>query len=375
MSGDPDPRSLALPGPGLDLGVTIAGVRLPGPLVLASGILGTHASLMARAAGAGAGAVTAKSVGPRPRGGHLNPSCVDLGPGLLNAIGLANPGAEAEVALLVETRRALAPLGVPLIASIFADRVEGFARVAEIVARAEPDLLELNISCPNVGSELGEPFAGSAASAAAVTAAVRAVVGLPLIVKLAPNVPDIGRIAAAVVDAGADAICAINTMPGMAIDLESGRPVLHNQSGGLSGPALKAIALNAVFQVARAVPVPIIGTGGVMSGADALEMISAGATAVGVGSAVTYAGPAAFGRIQREMEAWLAERGETLDAVRSRALRPGPVWAEPPTPAPVPHAPAAAAVPGGAAAAAQDARSSSDPMPTTAAGDPAGSAP
>lgn len=380
MSGDPDPRSVTLPAPGFDLGVTIAGVRLPGPLVLASGILGTHASLMERAARAGAGAVTAKSVGPRPRGGHVNPSCVDLGPGLLNAIGLANPGAEAEVALLAETRRALAPLGVPLIASIFADRVEGFARVAEIVARAEPDMLELNISCPNVGSELGEPFAGSAASAAAVTAAVRAAVGLPLIVKLAPNVPDIGRIAAAVVDAGADAICAINTMPGMAIDLESGRPVLHNQSGGLSGPALKAIALNAVFQVARAVSVPIIGTGGVMSGADALEMISAGATAVGVGSAVYYEGPAAFGRIQRELEAWLAERGETLDSVRGRALRPGPAWPEPPTPAPVPHTPAAAEIPGVAAvpraaeAAARDALQPSDSMPTGRAGDPAGSA-
>jgi dihydroorotate dehydrogenase (NAD+) catalytic subunit len=141
---------------GADLSVWIAGVRLPNPLVLASGILGTHASLMARAAASGAGAVTAKSCGPVPRGGHVNPSCVDWGEGLINAIGLANPGAAAEVALLAETKAALAALGVPLIASLFADTVEHFARVAETLAAAGPDLLEVNISCPNVAAEFGD---------------------------------------------------------------------------------------------------------------------------------------------------------------------------------------------------------------------------
>ena len=321
-----------------DLAVNLAGVLLRNPLVLASGILGTHASLMARAARAGAGAVTAKSCGPSPRGGHVNPTCVDLGPGLLNAIGLANPGAAAEVALLVETRAALAPLGTPLIASLFGGVVDDFARVAAILARAEPELLEVNISCPNVGSEFGEPFAGSPESAAAVTRAVRAECDVPLIVKLAPNVPDIGRIAQAVVDAGADAICAVNTAPGMAIDLESGRPVLANRAGGVSGPALKAIAVHAVYHVARAVDVPIIGTGGVTTGEDALELISAGATAVGVGSAVYYRGVDVFDAIAREMSAWLDARGLTLADLRGRALRAGPDWPEPATPAPVPHA-------------------------------------
>lgn len=332
------PSPFAAPAP--DLGVDIAGVRLVNPFVLASGILGTHASLMERAARAGAGAVTAKSCGPAPRGGHVNPTCVDFGPGLLNAIGLANPGAAAEVALLAETRAALAPLGVPMIASIFADTVDNFARVAEIVAGAAPDLLEVNISCPNVGSEFGEPFAGSCASAAAVTAAVRRAVSLPLIIKLAPNVPDIGRIAQAVVDAGADAICAINTMPGMLIDIESGVPVLHNRSGGVSGPALRPVAVHAVYQVARAVGVPIIGTGGVACAADAVELVMAGATAVGVGSAVYAGGPGVFGRLRADLAAWLAEHGETLAGIRGRA-HGAPRWPEPATSAPVPHAPPA----------------------------------
>jgi dihydroorotate dehydrogenase (NAD+) catalytic subunit len=322
-----------------ELSVEIAGVRLPNPLVLASGILGTHSSLMLRTARCGAGAITAKSAGPVPRGGHVNPSCVDFGAGLLNAIGLANPGAAAEAALLAETRAALEPLGVPLIASIFADTVENFARVAEQVAVARPHLIEINISCPNVASEFGEPFAGQPDSAAAVTAAVKAAVGIPIIVKLAPNVPSIARIARAVADAGADAICAINTMPGMLIDIESGLPVLQNRSGGLSGPALKPIALYAVYQIRRAVDLPIIGTGGVESGADALEMILAGATAVGIGSAVYGRGPEVFGQIAGEMAAWLAARGLSLDEIRGGAHRQAE-WPEPATPAPMPHVPA-----------------------------------
>lgn len=319
----------------IDLPVDIAGVRLPRPLVLASGILGTHASLMERVARAGAGAVTSKSAGPEPRGGHVNPTCIDFGGGLINAIGLANPGAEAEVAMLTETRAALAPLGVPLIASLFADTVERFAEVAATLARAEPDLIEVNISCPNVASEFGEPFAASPEAASAVTAAVRAEVDMPVIVKLAPNVPAIGRIAAAVVDAGADAICAINTMPGMVIDVESGMPVLANRSGGVSGPALRPIAVHAVYQVAEAVDVPIIGTGGVTSGDDVIEMISAGATVVGVGTAVYYDGPAAFTRILTETAQWLADRDVTLDEIRGRAHR-RMTWPDEPTPAPVP---------------------------------------
>ncbi len=321
------------------------GFRLHSPLVLASGIIGTSASLLARAAQAGAGMVTAKSCGPSPRAGHPNPVALDWGGGLINAIGLTNPGAAHEAVLLAEAKRVLQPLGVPLIASIFAGTVEEFGQVAAIVAQAQPDLIEVNISCPNVGDEFGTPFAGSPDSAAAVTDAVkRALVrskdrpipppssqeegrgeGIPIAVKLAPNVPDIARIARAVVEAGADAITAVNTMPGMIIDAASGQPVLSNKVGGISGPALKPIALRAVYEIAQAAAgVPIIGTGGVVTGRDAAEMLMAGATVVGVGSAVWYRGVDAFRQINAELAALMAQHGcATVAALRGLALSPG----------------------------------------------------
>jgi dihydroorotate dehydrogenase (NAD+) catalytic subunit len=283
--------------------------RLHTPFVLASGILGTSPTLMVRAAHNGAGMVTAKSCGPTPRAGHLNPVAFDFGGGLLNAIGLTNPGAVHETNLLAKTRAQLRPLGVPLIASIFAGTVQEFAEVAQTVMAAQPQLLEVNISCPNVGDEFGTPFAGTAESAAAVTQAVKGVATCPVSIKLAPNVPDIARIAAAVVEAGADAITAINTMPGMVIDAVSGQPLLHNRVGGISGPALKPIALRCVYEIAQAVAVPIIGTGGVSTGRDAAEMLLAGATVVGIGSAVYYRGVSAMEQIGEELVTFMNEYG------------------------------------------------------------------
>ena len=290
----------------VDLTCEFLGLRLPNPIILASGVIGTSAALMVRAARDGAGAVTAKSCGPGPRAGHPNPVAVDWGHGVINAIGLSNPGAVAEVALLADAQARLRSLGVPLIASVFGGTVEEFATVARIVSGADPDLIEVNVSCPNVADEFGTPFAASCADAAAVTEAVKvAAVGIPISLKLAPNVPSIGRIAAAVVEAGADAITAINTMPGMVINADAGRPVLSNRVGGLSGPALKPIALRCVAEVASAVEVPIIGTGGVMTGRDAAEMLMAGATAVGVGTAVWYRGVSVLGEIADELCAFL----------------------------------------------------------------------
>jgi dihydroorotate dehydrogenase (NAD+) catalytic subunit len=304
-----------------DLGCELLELRLRNPVILASGIIGTSASLLERAALSGAGAVTAKSCGPTPRAGHPNPVALDWGGGIINAIGLTNPGAEAEARLLAEARRRLAPLGVPLIASIFAGTVAEFGEVAAIMAQATPAAIEVNISCPNVADEFGTPFAASPDSAASVTAAVKAAARCPVIVKLAPNVPDIARIAAAVVEAGADAITAINTMPGMVIDAPAGRPVLSNRVGGVSGPALKPIALRCVYEIARHVRIPIIGTGGVNNGQDAAEMIMAGATAVGVGSAVWYRGVAVLGQIASELGAFMSAQGYSdLDAIRGRAL-------------------------------------------------------
>lgn len=288
-----------------DLTCRLLHLQLKNPIVLASGILGTSATLLERAARSGAGAVTAKSCSLAPRAGHANPVAVDWGGGLINAIGLSNPGAEQEVHLLAEAKARLEPLGVPLIASIFGGTVDEFAQVARIIAQAQPHLIEVNISCPNVGDEFGTPFAGTCESAAAVTAAVKSATTIPIAVKLAPNVPNIARIAAAVVEAGADIITAINTMPGMIVDAEARRPVLSNRVGGISGPALKPIALRCVYEIARAVRVPIIGTGGVGTGRDAAEMLVAGATAVGVGSAVWYRGVAALGEIAAELAAFM----------------------------------------------------------------------
>jgi dihydroorotate dehydrogenase (NAD+) catalytic subunit len=318
------------------LKVALCGVALPNPLVLASGILGTEAELLARVARAGAGAVTAKSCSLEPRAGHPNPTVLAWEEGLINAVGLANPGVEAQVEALLQTKALLQPLGTSrarrpgLIASVFADTVKNFARVAARVAQAGPDLIEVNISCPNVHDELGRPFAADAGAAAEVTAAVKEAVsskgavagGVPILVKLSPNVTDIAAIARAVEASGADGISAINTLTGMVIDVHARRPILANRSGGLSGPAIRPLAVRCVYEIAQAVDLPIVGMGGVRSGRDAVEMIMAGATAVGVGSAVYGEGPPVFGRIRDEMVALMAELGyEGVDEMRGAAHR------------------------------------------------------
>jgi dihydroorotate dehydrogenase (NAD+) catalytic subunit len=319
-----------------DLSVEIAGVRLANPLVLASGIWGTTPELLERAARAGAGAVTAKTCTPRPRRGHRNPTALDWGHGLLNAMGLPNPGAEEEAELLAEARRRIGLLGVPLIASIAADTVEGFSEAAAAVSRALPDLIEVNISCPNVAAEHGEMFAASPAAAAEATRAVKRATSIPCLVKLSPQVADIAAVARAVAEAGADGITAINTLPGMLVDHETGLPILANRTGGISGPALKPVALRCVYEVCAAVDIPVVGTGGVGSGVDAIEMISVGATAVGVGTAVTAGGGDVFARILDEMGCWMVAHGFAgLAAIRGRAHRApeaGPETNPPPVP-------------------------------------------
>lgn len=305
-----------------DIGCDFLGLRLNSPTVLASGIIGTSADLLERAARCGAGCVTSKSCGLQEREGHPNPVSVVWTGGIINAVGLSNPGAEQEAHMLCEAKLRLSPLGVPLMASIFAPDVKGFAQVADVISQAQPDLIEVNISCPNVSDEFGIPFAGSPDTAAQVTAAVRAVTQIPLCVKLAPNVPSIGWVARAVVEAGADAITAINTMPGMLVDAQAGRAVLSNRFGGLSGWSLKPVALRCVAEIYQAVQVPVIGTGGIGSGIDAAEMIMAGATAVGVGTAVWQRGPEVFDLINNELREFMQQEGyPDLTSMRGIALR------------------------------------------------------
>ena len=179
----------------------------------------------------------------------------------------------------------------------------------------------MDISCPNVSDEFGRPFACDAGDAARITATVKEITSIPIIVKLSPNVTDISAIAASVEHAGADAIAAINTLgPGMVIDIHSGQPILANKVGGVSGPAIRPIAVRCVYDIYRTVEVPIIGIGGVTGGRDAIEMIMAGATTAGVGSAVRHDGFGVFETILEEMTAFMVEEGHsTLDHLRGIA--------------------------------------------------------
>ncbi|MEA4813064.1 MAG: dihydroorotate dehydrogenase [Anaerolineaceae bacterium] len=300
------------------------GKRMKSPFVLASGVLGTSAALLERCALAGAGAVTAKSCGPEARAGHANPIAVPWKDGFINAVGLTNPGAEEEVKVLQAARERLAKQGCLLFASVFAPTARQFGEAAKIVAEAEPDLIEVNISCPNVGSEFGTPFSGFPNTAAEVVRYVKQALegtGLPISVKLSPNVAEIRSIARAVAAEGADAITAINTVPAMMIDAYAAKPILKNKTGGFSGAPVKPIALRCVYEIAQVVKLPIIAMGGVATGLDAAEFILAGATLVGVGAGVYHGGAEIFGTLNQQLQTYMAEMNyASLGAFRGKAL-------------------------------------------------------
>ncbi len=285
----------------MNLATDFLELKLENPLVLASGILGTTGANLAAVAKAGAGAVTSKSIWLNRHEGHVNPTVLDLGGGnLINAVGLPHGGID-EARVEFENFRKLS--NAPLFASIAARNFTEFGETAVAVAELKPNLIELNISCPNVESEFGRPFACDANDASEATKIVKNAIGaIPLAVKLSPNVARISEIAKAVEAAGADAIVAINTVgPGMAIDIETAEPILANRVGGLSGPAIRPIAVKAIFDIYEAVKIPIVGIGGVTSGRDAVEFLEAGATLVGIGSAAKD-GPEIFGKIKSEIE-------------------------------------------------------------------------
>lgn len=303
-----------------DLSVNLCGKKLSNPLILASGILGTEAKLLARVAKGGAGAVTTKSCGLLPRQGHENPTVLAWEHGLINAVGLTNPGVEKEVKEILKLKKLLKDSKTLIIASFFGGTLSEFVKVAKEISQAKPDFLEMNISCPNTESELGRPFAVSPSDTYQVTKKVKKITKIPLIVKLSPNVTDIKEIAKAAQEAGADAICAINTLVGIIIDVESGKPVLTNKIGGISGPAIKPIAVRCVYQIAQAVKIPVIGMGGITTGEDAIEMMMAGATAVGIGSAVYYREINVFSKISKEMENFMiAHKYKSLKEFRGIA--------------------------------------------------------
>lgn len=284
------------------------------PVLLAAGILGTTGASLKRAARAGAGGVVTKSVGSIPRDGHRGPTVVQVEGGLLNAMGLPNPSYtnfQEEIDIGREG-------GAPVVASIFGSGPQEFEEVAEGL---DADGFELNLSCPHAeryGAEIG----CEACKVEAITRAVKGSVSVPVWVKLTPNVADVIGLGLAAQRGGADAVVAINTLKAMAIDVESGRPILGNRFGGLSGPAIKPVAMRCVFDLASALEIPVIGVGGVASWQDAAEMIMAGAAGVQVGTALGRAeGYGIFRSISEGLSNYLDRKGMALAELKGLARR------------------------------------------------------
>lgn len=284
----------------MNLAVDFLGMSMRNPIIAASGTFGfgleyrNYLDL-----NRDVGAISLKGLACEPWSGNAGVRVAETPAGMLNCIGLENPGAAHFVKYILPELR---QYDVPLIANIVGHTEEEYGRVAEMLSVPGISAIEMNISCPNVKNG-SLAFGTHPETAAEVTRIVKAHTDLPVMVKLSPNVTDVAAIAKAVEEAGADAISLINTLMGMAVDLRTRRPVLGNVTGGLSGPAVKPVALRMVWQVANAVHIPVCGLGGIMTGEDAAEFLVAGASAVQVGTA-TLASPDAIPRIAAELAAW-----------------------------------------------------------------------
>lgn len=288
-----------------DMSVEVAGIKMRNPVMTASGTFGYGAEFGDYMDLESIGAMITKGLSLRPKAGNPTPRIVETPGGMLNAIGLQNVGVDAFIAQKLPYLKGVA---TPVIVNLYGNTLEEYGEVASRLDSLEEVAgLEVNISCPNV-KQGGIVFGTDPAAAQEVVRLVKRSTSKPVIVKLSPNVTDVVLMAKACADAGADALSLINTLTGMAIDLERRRPVLANLTGGLSGPAIKPVALRMVWQVAKSVQLPIIGIGGIMNGRDALEFILAGATAVQVGTA-NFLDPAAAQTIAKEMEQYLVEKG------------------------------------------------------------------
>ncbi|MBC8208654.1 MAG: dihydroorotate dehydrogenase [Desulfobulbaceae bacterium] len=286
------------------LAVQIGSLTLSNPVLTASGTFGYAKEFESFVHLHRLGGVVVKGISLEPRAGNPPPRIVETSCGMLNAIGLENVGVERFIA---EKIPYLSNLNVPVFVNILGDSVDDYRRLASRLAGVDGiAALEVNISCPNV-KKGGSAFGSDPDVAAAVTRAVKQESDVPVVVKLSPNVTDVTVIAQAVESAGADGISLINTLIGMAIDLRTRRPKLANVIGGLSGPAIKPVALRMVHQVAKAVCVPVIGIGGIDSAEDALEFILAGATAVQVGTA-NFINPRASEEIVEGIAAYVDEQ-------------------------------------------------------------------
>ena len=289
--------------------VRIGALELRNPVMTASGTFASGKEYADFVDLSRLGAVVTKGVSMKPWAGNASPRIAETASGMLNSIGLQNPGIEAFCAKDLPW---LATQDVPVIVNVSGHSLAEYVAVAQrLDAESTVDALEINISCPNV-DEGGMAFGTDCTAAADVTSAVRAVTSKTLIVKLSPNVTDVTEIARAVEAEGADAVSLINTLLGMAIDTDTWRPKLARAVGGLSGPAIKPVAVRMVWQVASAVSIPVVGMGGIMNAEDAVEFMLAGATAVAIGTA-NFVDPGATMRVVDGLEQYCRLRG--LDRV------------------------------------------------------------
>jgi len=302
----------------MSLSIDFLGVRLRNRAVLASGILGVSLASLKKVYECGAGLVTTKSVGPKKRAGHRAPVVFDWGGGLVNAVGLSNPGIDEFVSRFDENK-----VTFPLIISLFGEHSDDFSEIAQRLARLKCAFLELNLSCPNVLDEFGSPFSYSPVHTARITEKVKAATKKPVIVKLSANTPELQAVARSAEDAGADALCIMNTVgPGMVIDIHTGAPVLANGSGGLSGDAILPLTVRSIYEVYRTVHIPIIATGGIADVNGALQVIMAGAVLFGIGSGVYTEGLSIFKTVNGALELFMKKNGiKTLDELVGRTHR------------------------------------------------------
>lgn len=287
-----------------DLSVNICGVDFKNPIIPASGVFGYGREYEELFPLSNLGGIATKGTTLNRRTGNISPRIAETPSGMLNSVGLQNPGID----YFIETELPnLLTKETVILANFAGSTIDECVQVAEKLDDTEVQMLELNISCPNV-KQGGAAFGTSCEMASEITARVRKATKKPLVVKLSPNVTNIAEIAKAVEASGADAVSLINTLLGMRIDINTARPILHNNVGGMSGPAVFPIAVRMVWQVANAVKIPVIGMGGVSSGRDAIELMMAGASAVQVGAAI-FTDPYAPVRIIDEMNEILDKKG------------------------------------------------------------------